>query len=83
MKKPLTEEEQTQQKMLFTALTDLFEVAYREYRLYDNREHKNPEVARMYSDEWAGWEMYIQKFMKRPAYAAVWREIKDEYDDGL
>ena len=72
----LTEEEKIQQKMLFTELTDVFEVAYVQY----HKEESNPEIQRIYKEQWTGWDAYIRKFFNRPAFVDTWYEIRDEYD---
>jgi hypothetical protein len=72
----LSEDEKIQQKMLFTELTDVFEVAYVQY----HKEESNPEIRHIYDEQWAGWDAYIHKFFKRPAYVETWYEIRDEYD---
>jgi len=71
----LTDDEKIQQKMLFTELTDVFEVAYVQYHKKDT----NPEIRRIYDDQWVGWDAYIRKFFVRPAYVETWYEIRDEY----
>lgn len=75
----LTEDEKLQQKVLYTELTDVFEVAYVQY----HKEESNPEILKIYKTQWDGWDTYIRKFMKRPAYLETLNEIKDEYDDGF
>lgn len=74
---PLSKEEKYQQKMLFTALTNIFEVAFVHY----HRDESNPEIARMFQNQWKGWEVYMRKFFQRPAYRETWEEIKDEFDE--
>jgi hypothetical protein len=76
---PLSETERIQQKMLFVHLTDVFEVAFVQY----HKEESNPEIQKIYSSQWAGWDAYIRKFMRRPAYLETWYAIRDEYDEGL
>lgn len=73
---PLNDDEQLQQKMLFTELTDVFEVAYVQY----HKQESNPEIQQIYREQWDGWDAYIRKFLKRPAYIQTWYEIHDEYD---
>lgn len=73
---PLSNDEKVQQKLLFAELTDVFEVAYVQY----HKQESNPEIKRIYTEQWAGWDAYIRKFMKRPSYSATWYEIRDEYD---
>jgi len=75
----LCEDEKIQQKMLFTHLTDVFEVAFVQYHKVES----NPEILRIYQSQWAGWDAYIRKFLKRRAYLETWYEIRDEYDEGL
>jgi hypothetical protein len=77
---PLTEEEKQQQKLLYTALTDLFEVAF---TLYHGKRDDNQELQDLYEKQWRGWEAYIRKFLSRPTYLETWNEIRDEYDEGL
>jgi hypothetical protein len=72
----LNENEKIQQKLLFAELTDVFEVAYVQY----HKEDSNPEIRRIYETQWSGWDAYIRKFFKRPAYVEAWYEIRDEYD---
>jgi hypothetical protein len=74
----LSADEKVQQKMLYTALTDVFEVAYTEYH---PRAESNDEIKRIALSEWDGWDIYIRKFLKRPSFLQTWNEIKDEYDD--
>jgi hypothetical protein len=76
---PLSETEKLQQKILYSALTDVFEVAYVEY----NRREVTDEVRKFYKAQWGGWDSYIKKFLRRPAYRKTWLEIRDEYDEGL
>src|SRR4029077_5723576 len=78
-KPPLSEAEKVQQKILFTHLTDAFEVAFIQY----HKAESNPEIQKIHSSQWAGWDTYIRKFLKRPAYLETWYEIRDEYDEGL
>lgn len=73
---PLNDDEKLQQKMLFAELTDVFEVAYVQY----HKQESNPEIQRIYREQWAGWDSYIRKFLKRPSYVQTWYEIHDEYD---
>jgi len=75
----LSEDEKVQQKMLFTHLTDVFEVAYIQY----HKDSSNPEIKKIQDSQWAGWDVYIQKFLRRPAYLETWYEIRDEYDEGF
>jgi hypothetical protein len=76
---PLNSTEKLQQKMLFTELTDVFEVAYIQY----HKEESNQEIQKLYRSQWAGWDAYIRKFLKRPSYLNTWYDIRDEYDAGL
>lgn len=78
-KPPLSETERVQQKMLFVHLTDVFEVAFVQY----HKEESNREIKKIYDSQWGGWDTYIRKFLKRPAYLETWYEIRDEYDEGL
>ncbi len=79
LKPPLSETEKIQQKMLYVHLTDVFEVAFVGY----HKEESNPEIQRIYNSQWAGWDAYIRKFLKRPAYLETWYQIRNEYDEGL
>lgn len=74
---PLSDAEKCQQKMLFTALTNIFEVAFVHY----HREESNPVITRMFRNQWTGWETYMRKFFQRPAYRETREEIKDEFDE--
>jgi len=76
---PLNSTEKLQQKMLFTELTDVFEVAYVQY----HKEESNKEIQKLYMAQWAGWDAYIRKFLKRPSYLNTWYDIRNEYDAGL
>lgn len=76
---PLSEDEKVQQKMLFTSLTDVFEVAYTEY----HPKTESTEIKTMAAHEWDGWDTYIRKFLQRPDYLQTWSEIKNEYDDAF
>lgn len=78
---PLDENEQAQQKILYTSLTDVFEVAYVQY--HKKTYEENPVVRELYKSQWDGWDVYIRKFLARPAYRRVWWDIRDEYDKGL
>jgi hypothetical protein len=78
-KPPLNDTEKIQQKMLFTHLTDVFEVAFVQY----HKAETNPEILKIYNSQWAGWDTYIRKFLARPAYLQTWFEIRDEYDEGF
>lgn len=70
-----------QQKILYTVLTDVFEVAYVQYQ--KNQHARDPEVKEIFAEQWHGWDNYIQKFLTRPAYCQVYNDIRDEYDTGL
>jgi len=72
----LSDDEKIQQKMLYAELTDVFEVAYVQY----HKEESNPEITKIYKEQWAGWDAYIRKFFSRPAYVGTWYDIRDEYD---
>jgi len=76
---PLTQDEIAQQKMLYTVLSDVFEVAYVSY----HQKVRINEVKKIFDGQWTGWDAYIRKFLQRPAYRKVWLEIRDEYDPGL
>lgn len=72
----LSPEEHEQQRLLYTVLTNVFENAHRLY----HAENAPPELEGFRARQWPGWEEYIQRFLKRSAYAAVWEEIRKEYD---
>jgi hypothetical protein len=72
----LSADEKVQQAMIYADLSDLFEVVYVRY----HKSETNPEVRKLFMDEWQGWDTYIKKFLRRPAFRRVWFEIKDEYD---
>ncbi len=74
---PLNNEELTQQKLLYCAFTNMFEVAYFEYK---KKEGIPTDVKARFERQWSGWENYICKFHRRAAYRQVWSEIMDEYD---
>lgn len=78
LKPPLSEDEKYQQKLLFVALTDVFEVAYVQYF----KTTAIPEELRVefHEKQWPGWEVYIKKFMSRTSYRKVWIDIREEYD---
>jgi hypothetical protein len=76
LRPPLTADERVQQKIMFTELTDVFEVAYVQY----HKQETNPEIQRIYREQWSGWDRYIRKFSKRPVFLGTWHEIRDEYD---
>jgi hypothetical protein len=78
---PLSDEEKAQQRVLYTMLTDVFEVTYIQYR--GNHFTFAPELKDIRENQWKGWEAYIRKFLDRPAYCAVYLEIRDEYDPRL
>ncbi|HZO91726.1 MAG TPA: hypothetical protein VFB38_25620 [Chthonomonadaceae bacterium] len=79
LKPPLTEDEKMQQRMLYSNLTDVFEVAYVQY----HKTRAIPDEVRenFFKQQWPGWDAYIKKFLVRPAYQKVWSEIHDEYDE--
>ena len=76
LKTPVTPTERSQQRILYSDLTDVFEVAYVQY----HREDVTEKAKELFDSEWGGWDAYIQKFMKREAYQETWSEIGDEYD---
>lgn len=73
----LSPEEVLQQKAIYVALTDLFQVAYIQY--FD-KGGESTEVKQMYDKHWVVWDKYIRKFTIRPAYVATWRDVEDEHD---
>jgi hypothetical protein len=79
LKPPLTADEKVQQRLLFTALTDVFEVAYVQY----HKSEAVPEKVRktFHDKQWPGWDTYIRKFLARPAYRKTWFDIRNEYDE--
>jgi hypothetical protein len=76
--KKLTDDEQWQQNILYTALTDVFEVAYVQYKT--NQYALDPEIRDIFTEQWGGWDTYIKKFLLRPAYRKVYWDICNEYD---
>jgi hypothetical protein len=74
-------DDQMKQKILYTMLTDIFEVAFIEYKA--NRLDFVPEIQTIREQQWKGWETYIRKFMSRRGYLTVYDDIKDEYDPRL
>jgi hypothetical protein len=78
---PLSRDERLQQKILYTALTDMFEIAYVHYRT--NQYDLDAEAKEIFEEQWRGWDVYIQKFLRRPAYCQVYFDIRDEYDTRL
>jgi hypothetical protein len=79
---PLTETEKQQQRLLYTLLVDVCEVAHVEY--HRHLESKGDDrVAKFFRSQWPGWESYIRKFMTRQAFRDVWKELKDEYDESF
>ena len=76
---PLTDTEKVQQKILYTILTDVFEVAFLQY----NRTHADfdAEINLIRVSQWAGWVVYIKKFLQRRAYCLVYLDIRDEFDN--
>jgi hypothetical protein len=75
---PLSDDEMIQQKLLYSAFTNMFEVAFFEYQ---KKEGIPEDLKGRFAKQWRGWETYIRKFHRRAAYRAVWSEIKDEYDE--
>ena len=73
---PLTPKERLQQRILYSELTDVFEVAFVEY----NRKDVSVKAKDLFDSEWGGWDAYIQKFMRRKSYQDTWAEIGNEYD---
>jgi len=78
---PLSKDEKLQQKILYSALMDVFEVAYVQYRT--NQHDLDQEVKQIFEEQWQGWDTYIRKFLRRPAYCSVYLDIRDEYDTRL
>jgi hypothetical protein len=76
LKRPLTETERLQQRILYSDLTDVFEVAFVQY----HRKEVSEQAKKLFDSEWGGWDAYIKKFMKRKSYQNTWSEIHDEYD---
>jgi hypothetical protein len=75
----LNEEERIQQKILSDILSDLFESAY--VHLVKFRTNIRSEAAqKMISDQWSGWETYINKFILKPSFVSAWMETGDGYD---
>jgi len=67
------------QKLLYSNLTDVFEVAYVQY--WKTKAVDDAVRRRLFDKQWPGWESYIKKFLVRPAYRQVWIDIQDEYDE--
>jgi len=78
---PLSDDEKIQQKILYTMFTDLFEIAFIQYKA--SNFPFDEEVKKIRDEQWQGWEAYIEKFLGRPAFCATYTEIKDEYDHRL
>jgi hypothetical protein len=76
----LSRDEKIQQKVLYTTLTDAFEVAYVVYR---TNQDLDAEAKEIFEQQWRGWDVYIRKFLQRAAYCQVYLEIRDEYDTRL
>lgn len=76
LRPPLTEDEKWQQRILYSALTDVFEVAYVQY----HKEAVSQKIKKLFDDQWDGWDAYIRKFLARQSYKAVWFDIRGEYD---
>jgi hypothetical protein len=76
---PLTAEEKTQQRILFSDLIDVFEVAYVDF----HRKDVSEKAKELFDAQWAGWNSYIRKFMSRSSFRDTWLEIRDEHDAGL
>jgi hypothetical protein len=72
---PLTPDEQMQQKLLYTALTEVLEAAYIEYHKAGIPGDLKPVL----NKQWPGWELYMKRFLARRAYTSVWKDIEDEY----
>jgi hypothetical protein len=79
VKHPLSDDEKLQQTILYSALTNLFEVAFVQY----HKKTDNPEITELLNQQWAGWNVHIRKFLARSAYKQTWFEIRDEYDKGF
>ena len=81
----LTEQQKVQQKLLYTVLTDVLEVAFVQYRKpsvgKDQSSVYDPDTRAFFDSQWPGWDAYAKKFMSRKAYRDVWAEIGDEYDE--
>ena len=74
--------EKMQQQMMYDMLTDVFESAYVHFVKF--RDHiASDEGRKLLHDQWGGWELYIKRFLNRPAYLAVWLDVYDEYDDEM
>jgi hypothetical protein len=74
-------EDQIKQKILYTMLTDVFEVAFIEYKA--SGLDFVPAIQTIREQQWKGWETYMRKFMSRRSYLTVYDDIKDEYDPRL
>jgi hypothetical protein len=73
----LTNLQKAKQRMLFTALTDVFEVAYVEYHKDDVEDE---ECRKFFAGQWDGWDKYIRKYTPRASYQEVWHVVGNEYD---
>src|SRR5262249_14360895 len=72
------EEQKVQQKLAYTLLTDVFEVAYVQYK--ESRGIPSELKQERFNAQWPGWDAYIRKFLARPRYRDVWFDIRNEYD---
>jgi hypothetical protein len=79
----LTPKEKVQQKILYTELTELFEVVYVNYKPSFKDIQEDADVLKFDQEQWLGWDAYIHKFLARPAYCQVFLQIRDEYDPDL
>jgi hypothetical protein len=79
----LSSKEKTQQKILYTMVTEFFEVAWVNFNPSFKNLELDPDVAKFWQEQWQGWDAYMRKFLERPAYCQTYLEIRDEYDPGL
>lgn len=59
----LSQEESMVQRVLFSILISLFERAYLMYK------DKSRTIRR---SQWSGWDIYIEKYCRRPSFVAAW-----------
>ena len=76
---PTGEVQKAEQALLFTYLSDVFEVAFVSYQKHQEREQIQ-EIKELNADQWSGWENYIKKFLARDTYRTNWYQIRSEYD---
>jgi hypothetical protein len=75
-KTPLDAKESIQQRVLFTMLVDVFEVAYVNY----NNEHYVDVAKEAYCTQWPAWIEAMKKYARKSAFQATWHDVGDEFD---